>query len=119
MSDMELRFLIVKVKDLKRARDFYIRLTGEKPIRDEGKRMVEFRFGSVILGLYSPSADGLPLRDSDFGSNCIPAFGVEDLESELERVSGFAEIVSHERKGGHEWFEFRDSEGNVLEIHRK
>lgn len=114
---MDLRFITIKVKNLERAKDFYIRLTGDKPIKEEVGRMVQFKFGNIKVGLYNPLADGSTLNESDFGSNCIPAFGTEDLESELKRISEFAEIVSHEKIDGHEWFEFKDSEGNVLEVY--
>ncbi len=80
--------------------------------------MVEFEFDGVKLGLYNPSADGTSEK-TKYGDNCIPAFGVDNIDSELERVSDFAEIVSHEEKKGHEWFTFKDPEGNILEIHRK
>lgn len=116
---MDLRFIVLKVQDLKRARKFYKKLLGDDPVKEEENRMVEFEFESVKLGLYNPCADGLSLDDSDFGSNCIPSFGVENLESELERIKNFAEIVRQEKSGGHRWFTFKDSEGNLLEIHQK
>ncbi len=73
---------------------------------------------NIKIGLYNPLADGLPLDDSDFGTNCRPAFGTDDLESELQRISDLTEISSHNKSGSHERFEFKDSEGNILEIHK-
>jgi len=49
----------------------------------------------------------------DFGNNCYAAFGVDDVEPELKRVSVFAEIICHKKVDYHEWFEFKDSEGNI------
>ena len=115
---MKLRYAILKVKDIQRAKKFYIQLLDKTPAKEEPNRMIEFNLGNLKIGLYNPLADGFPLNDSDFGTNCMIAFGVDDLESELRRVSKFAEIICHEKVEYHEWFEFKDSEGNVLEIHK-
>lgn len=115
---MKLRYIIIKVKDIKRAKKFYIRLLREKPAKEEVDRMVEFDLGNVKIGLYNPLADGYSLKKSDFGTNCMAAFGVNDLRSELKRVSKFAKITCQDKVDYHEWFEFEDSEGNILEIHK-
>jgi len=58
------------------------------------------------------------LNESDFGTNCIPAFGVDDMDSEVKRISDFAEITNRHKVDFHDWFEFKDSEGNILEVHK-
>lgn len=116
---MHLRYIIIKIKDLQRAKSFYIQLLGQNPSKEEKDRMVVFDLGNIKIGLYSPLADGYVLNESDFGTNCLPGFGVDDVEAELKRVSEFAEIVSHKKVDYHEWFEFKDTEGNILEIHKK
>lgn len=115
---MKLNYNIVKVKDLQRAKNFYIQLLGMQPTKEEGKRMVVFNLGNIKLGLYDPLADGYSLEDGDFGNNCYICFGVDDIKSELDRVSAFAEIMCQKKVDYHEWFEFKDSEGNLLEIHK-
>ena len=115
---MKLRYFILKVKDLQRAKNFYSRLLNMEPIKEERDRMVVFDLQNVKIGLYNPLADGYSLLDSDFGNNCYAAFGVDDVESELKRVSTFAEIIEHKKVDYHDWFEFKDSEGNILEIHK-
>ncbi len=115
---MKLRYIILKVKDIKRAKTFYSRLLNMEPTKIERDRMVVFDLQNVKIGLYNPIADGDSLSDSDFGRNCYVCFGVEDVEFELKRVSSFAEIICHKKVDYHEWFEFKDSEGNVLEIHK-
>ncbi len=115
---MKLRYAILKVRNIQRAKKFYIQLLGMQPVKEEIDRMVEFDLENLKIGLYNPLADGFPLNDSDFGTNCMIAFGVDDIASELARVSSFAEIMCHEKVDYHEWFEFKDSEGNVLEIHK-
>jgi predicted enzyme related to lactoylglutathione lyase len=116
---IELRYIIIKVKNLGRAKEFYKQLLGDEPIKDETGRMIVFKCGSVKVGLYNPLADDFTLKDSDFGNTCYPAFGTDDLNAELKRVSGFAKIISHKKITYHEWFEFEDSEGNILEIHKR
>ncbi|MFA7192493.1 MAG: hypothetical protein WC089_04330 [Candidatus Paceibacterota bacterium] len=88
------------------------------PTKIERDRMVVFDLVNVKIGLYNPLADGMSLADSDFGSNCYAAFGVDNVQSELGRISAFAEIIDHKKVDHHEWFEFKDSEGNILEIHK-
>ena len=61
---------------------------------------------------------GFEWTGPDFGNNCYASFGVDDVESELKRVSEFAEIISHKKVDYHDWFEFKDSEGNILEVHK-
>jgi catechol 2,3-dioxygenase-like lactoylglutathione lyase family enzyme len=115
---MKLRYIIIKVKDIQRAKKFYVQLLGMQPTKEETNRMVVFDLKNIKIGLYNPLADGYSLSDSDFGTNYYAAFGVEDIEPEMKRVSGFAEIIAHKKVDYHEWFEFKDSEGNILEIHK-
>lgn len=115
---MRLNYLIIKVKDLQRAKDFYIQLLQQESYKEEPNRMVVFKFENIKVGLYNPLADGRTLDDTDFGTNTIPCFGTDNLKSELKRVSNFAEITSQNKVDYHEWFEFKDSEGNILEIHK-
>ncbi len=116
---MELRYIILKVKDIQRARIFYSRLLNMEPTKEEPNRIVVFKLENIKIGLYNPIADGDSLNDSDFGTNCRPAFGTDDVQSELKRISKFAEITSQHKVDFHEWFEFKDSEGNPLEVHKK
>ncbi len=115
---MKLRYIILKVKSIERAKNFYSRFLNVDPTKVERDRMVVFDLENVKIGLYNPQVDGYSLSKSDFGNNCYAAFGVEDVESELERISSFAEIISHKKVEHHDWFEFKDSEGNILEVHK-
>ena len=115
---MNLRYIIIKVKDIERAKGFYSRLLNMEPTKEEPNRIVVFKLENIKIGLYNPLADGDSLNDSDFGTNCRPAFGTDDVQSEFERISAFAEITSRHKVDFHEWFEFKDSEGNPLEVHK-
>lgn len=115
---MLLRYIIIKVRDIQRAKNFYIKLLDKEPYKEEPNRIVVFNLENIKIGLYNPLADGGSLDDDDFGTNCRPGFGTDDLESELKRVSAFAEIMCHNKVDYHERFEFKDSERNILEIHK-
>jgi catechol 2,3-dioxygenase-like lactoylglutathione lyase family enzyme len=115
---MKLRYIIIKVKDIERAKSFYSRLLDMQPTKEEVNRIVVFNLDNIKIGLYNPLFDGDSIKDSDFGTNCRPAFGTDDVQSELERISEFAEITSQHKVDLHEWFEFKDSEGNPLEVHK-
>ncbi len=115
---MKLRYIIIKVKDIERARNFYSRFLNMDPTKVEGKRMIVFDLQNIKIGLYNPVADGYTFNDDDFGSNYYAAFGVDDVDAELQRVSGFAEILGRKKVDYHDWFEFKDSEGNILEVHK-
>src|SRR3989344_2933524 len=115
---MKLRYIIIRVKDIERAKKFYSRFLNMEPTKVERDRMVVFDLQNIKIGLYNPVSDGYSISDSDFGSNYYAAFGTDDVESELKRVSSFAEILSHKKVDYHDWFEFKDSEGNFLEVHK-
>ncbi len=115
---MDLRYIIIKVKDIERAKGFYSRFLNMEPTKIERDRMVVFDLKNVKIGLYNPVADGDTISDSDFGTNYYAAFGTDDVDGEQKRVSEFAEIMSRKKVDYHDWFEFKDSEGNVLEVHK-
>ena len=115
---MKLRYIIIKVRDIERARKFYTRLLKMEPTKIERDRMVVFDLVNIKIGLYNPVGDGQVLTDSDFGNNYYAAFGVQEIEPELKRISEFAEIISHKKVDYHDWFTFKDSEGNILEVHK-
>ena len=115
---MKLRYIIIKVKNIERAKNFYSRFLNMEPAKIERDRMVVFDLQNIKIGLYNPLVDGYSLSDSDFGNNCYASFGVDNVESELKRVSEFTEIINHKKVDHHDWFEFKDSEGNILEVHK-
>ena len=115
---MNLRYIILKVKDIERAKKFYIKLLIMQPYKEEPDRIIVFKLENIKIGLYNPIFDGDSLNQSDFGTNCRPAFGTDDVESEIKRISNFTEITNRHKVDYHDWFEFKDSEGNILEIHK-
>ena len=94
---MKLRYIILKVRDIQRARTFYSRFLNTEPTKVERDRMVVFDLQNIKIGLYNPLVDGDSLSESDFGNNCYAAFGVDEIQPELKRVSAFAEIMCHKK----------------------
>lgn len=89
-----------------------------QPSKEEWDRMVVFNLDNIKVWLYNPLTDGEVLQDSDFWTNYRAAFWVNDIELECERISEFAEVVWRKKVDHHDWVEFKDSEGNMLEIHK-
>jgi hypothetical protein len=90
------------------------------------------RWASITdgLGLYNPSFDvenDVPMtefdRDVRMGTNVIVVFGSDDIEREHERVkslgaTGVTEIVEVNLMAPYRFFQFQDTEGNVIEVGR-
>lgn len=114
---MDLRFISLKVENLARSRKFYTKLLQKEPIKVEEGRMAEYKFEGVKLGIFNPEAD-FESYDINYGNNAVPAFKAENFEEEKLRISEFAEIVDEEYSGGHEWFTFKDPDGNILEVYQ-
>lgn len=115
---MELDFVSVTVKDMERATEFYSELLEQEPAH-ESDRLVIYEPGDLMLGLYDPTEDGRSVEEVRWGNNCIPAFRVEDLDTEEERISDFAEIEYRYELEDHSGVLFTDTEGNVLEIYER
>jgi len=115
---MLLRYIIIKVKNLQRAKEFYVKLLEQEPYKEEVDRIVVFKLENIKIGLYNPLADGDVVNDDDFWTNCRPAWWTHDLPSELDRISHLTTITNQHTVDSHERFEFEDSEGNILEVHK-
>jgi predicted enzyme related to lactoylglutathione lyase len=117
----------LKVKDMDRAVRFYETFLGVKT-----KYRYQDRWASLTdgLGLYNPGFDvenDVPTteydRDVRMGNNVIVAFGSDDVEREHERVkslgaTGVTEIVEVNLMAPYRFFQFQDTEGNVIEVGR-
>ena len=115
----------LKVKDMDRAVRFYEAFLGVKA----GARY-EDRWTSITdgLGLYNPTFDvenDVPMTEYDrnvrMGNNVIVVFGSDDIEREQERVksmgaTGVTEIVEINLMAPYRFFQFQDTEGNVIEV---
>ncbi len=111
---MELASVCVAVLDMERAVAFYRQLLKTEPIQHMEKTSV-FQSGPVRIVLLHQSVYAFPLQQ---GNNCVPTFGVADIEGEHERIKQLEppkisdQIV---QAGPFRLFQFSDTEGNFLE----
>lgn len=113
---MELDFISVKVKDMERAVKFYNELLDKEP-KHRNNRLAMYEYGELSFSLYNPEADGISSKHTRFGNNCIPAFRVDDLENEEERVKELTEIEGSYELEDHAGLLIRDTEGNIIELY--
>lgn len=52
---MNLRYIILKVKDLQKAKKFYTKLLDVQPYKEELNRIVVFKLENIKIGLYNPT----------------------------------------------------------------
>ncbi len=117
----------LKVKDMDRAANFYETFLGVKANYRYKDRWVSITDG---LGLYNPIYDlenDVPMTDYDrsvqMGNNVVVVFAADDIEGEHERVktlgaAGVTEIVEINLMAPYRFFQFQDTEGNVIEVGR-
>jgi predicted enzyme related to lactoylglutathione lyase len=117
----------LKVGDMERAVSFYETFLGVKAQYRYEDRWVSITDG---LGLYNPSYDlenDVPMTDYDrktrLGNNVVVVFGADDLEREHDRVkaigaTGVTGIVEVNLVAPYRFFQFQDTEGNVVEVGR-
>jgi predicted enzyme related to lactoylglutathione lyase len=110
-----LNSLDVGALDMRRALDFYRRLFSAEPI-DVGARCVLFDVGAVSFGIVSAAQVDGEVR---FGNNCVPNFQVDDIEAEYRRIQEMAPQIDDQIRcvGNYRYFQFVDTEGNVVEVY--
>lgn len=115
----------LKVEDMDRAVGFYEAFLGVK-----AEYRYEDRWVSITdrLGLYNPSFDAennVPMTEYDrelrIGNNVIVAFSSDDVDEDYERVkslgaTGITEIVQVNLMAPYRFFQFQDTEGNIVEV---
>jgi lactoylglutathione lyase len=117
----------LKVKDMDRAVNFYEKFLGVEAEYRYKDRWVSFTDG---LGLYNPTFDmenDVPMTDYDqtpkMGNNVVVVFGTDEMEGEHDRVKaigarGVTDIVEINLMAPYRFFQFQDTEGNVIEVGR-
>lgn len=103
------------VKDIKRAVDFYEQLLNQK-VEENGSLF-------IINGIRFWLFDYQAANDNRvvFGHNCLPSFEVDDIKALMRKLEELrAEIVFPLTRIGSNWvLEFRDSEGNDIEVYSR
>jgi catechol 2,3-dioxygenase-like lactoylglutathione lyase family enzyme len=107
-------FVSVPVRDLERARRFYGELLG---LPRGGPAPDEFETTNVTLALWEPEADGEPFRANESGVALrVPDVLAARSQLEARGVEFIGETVD---TGVCHMAFLRDSEGNVLILHRR
>jgi predicted enzyme related to lactoylglutathione lyase len=117
----------LKVQDMDRAVDFYEAFLG---VQAEYRYMDRWVSINDRLGLYNPSYDvrhGVPLTEYDrelrIGNNVVVVFSSDDVDADHERAqslgaTGITEIVEINLMAPYRFFQFKDPEGNIVEVGR-
>ena len=117
----------LKVRDMDRAVNFYEAFLGVEAEYRYRDRWVSI---NERLGLYNPSYDiqhGVPLTEYDrelsIGNNVVVVFSSDDVDGDHERVrslgaTGITEIVEVNLMAPYRFFQFKDPEGNIVEVGR-
>jgi predicted enzyme related to lactoylglutathione lyase len=117
----------LKVKDMDRAVRFYETLLGVK-----AEYRYEDRWTSITdrLGLYNPSYDAenhVPMTDYDrnvrLGNNVVVVFSSDDIDRDHARArslgaTAMTDIVQVNLMAPYRFFQFQDTEGNIIEVGR-
>ena len=111
---MELDFIWVAVSDLDDSVEFYNEFLQTEP-DSVSERMAYYELEKIGFGLYNSEYDGWTPEKR--GDNTAPAFRVEDLDSEKERISKLVDDTDEYDAGDHRGFLIKDPDGNGLEIY--
>jgi predicted enzyme related to lactoylglutathione lyase len=125
MSYLKVSDTYLKVKDMDRAVSFYEAFLGVK-----AEHRYEDRWTSITdrLGLYNPSYDvenDVPMTEYDrhvqMGNNVVVVFDSDDIDADYERVKslgakGLTNIVEINLITPYRFFQFQDTEGNIVEV---
>ena len=117
----------LKVQDMDRAVGFYEAFLGVK-----AETRYEDRWVSITerLGLYNPVYDAehdIPMTEYDrqmrIGNNVVVVFSSDDVDEDYQRVqslgaTGITDLVEINLMAPYRFFQFQDTEGNIVEVGR-
>lgn len=112
---IKLNSFFLYVKDLKRAICFYERILGQK-VTDEEKGL--FIHNDIHLYLYDYQESE---KSIIFGDNCLLSFEVDIMDNFIKTLNelGSPIVFPLMQIGSNYVMEFRDSEGNDVEVYSK
>ena len=117
----------LKVEDMDRAVAFYEAFLGVEAEYRYSDRWVSI---NDRLGLYNPSYDVRHLvpmtaydRELRIGNNVVVVFSSDDVDGDHKRLrslgaTGITEIVEINLAAPYRFFQFKDTEGNIVEVGR-
>jgi len=111
---LKLNSFYLCVKDVPRAVNFYERILNQS-VEDDGF--------FVINGIRLMLFDYQSVNDDRivFGHNCLPSFEVSDIKAFMDKLNELeAPIIFPCTRIGNNWvLEFKDTEGNPIEVYSK
>lgn len=115
--EIKLNSLYICVKDMKRAIEFYENFL-EQPVYIKDEVFSIFELDGFRFCLFNNSKAG---EKVSWGDNCLPSFEVNDIDILIEKLKELnAEIVFPLTQINNNWvLEFKDSEGNDIEVYSK
>lgn len=115
--ELTLNSLYICVKDMNRAVSFYEQFL-EQQVGKKDDVFSIFNINGFRFCLFNNSKVN---EDVVWGDNCLPSFEVNDIDNLIEKLKILnAEIVFPLTKIYGNWvLEFRDSEGNDIEVYSK
>ena len=114
---MKINSLYISVEDMKRAVNFYEQYFGKKVDRFDNRYSI-FEINGFSFGLFNPKEDG---EDVVFGNNIIPNIEVDNIDEEYKKIKdiGAKIILDIDEINNMKLFQFKDSEGNIIEVYSK
>ena len=112
--EIRLNSFYICVKDLDRAIGFYEKLLNQKGSKD----FPNFTINGIRFCMY----DYQKINDTViFGDNCLPSFEVNDIEKFIGKLEELnVSIIMPLQRIGNNWvLEFKDTEGNDIEVYSK
>lgn len=115
--DISINSLYICIKDMERAIHFYERFF-EQPVSVRDEVFSIFDIKGFRFCLFNNQKVNESVK---WGDNCLPSFEVNDMDRLLEKLRTLeAEIVFPLSKINNNWvLEFKDSEGNDIEVYCK
>ncbi|MBS4535723.1 VOC family protein [Clostridium sp. D2Q-14] len=115
--EINLNSLCICVKDMERAIKFYEKFL-KQPVDKKDEVFSIFNFKGFNFCLFNNKKVN---EEVTWGDNCLPSFEVSNMDMLRERLNDLnVEIIFPLTKIDGNWvLEFRDSEGNDIEIYSK
>lgn len=115
--EIKLNSMYICVKNMNRAINFYETLL-KQPVEAKDEVLSIFDIKGFRFCLFNNNQVN---EEVTWGDNCLPGFEVSNIDKLIEKLSELnAEIVFPLTKINNNWvLEFKDSEGNDIEIYRK
>jgi predicted enzyme related to lactoylglutathione lyase len=114
---MKINSAYLCVRDMDRAIDFYEKFL-DQPVKVRDKVFSIFDFKGFRLCLFAPDE---VKEEVSYGDNCLLSFEVDDMNKLIEKLKNLNAKITYPltKIGNNQVLEFRDTEGNDVEVYCK